>query len=306
MEYHVPVLLAESLDGLNIRPDGIYADLTFGGGGHSRAILERLGRSGHLYAFDHDEDAMENALDDRRFTLIRGNFKYFRNFLRHLGVDGINGILADLGVSSHHLDTPERGFSFRYSGQLDMRMNQGARISAADVVNGYSLDDLTRILALYGELPDAKRLAQRICEGRKNGSIDSVEVLVDIVKPSIPQRVLNKTLAQVFQAIRIEVNSEMDALKSMLRGAAATLQPEGRLVVISYHSLEDRLVKNFFRAGNFEGDEMKDALTGRGAHLIFEQVNRKVITPSEREVQANSRSRSAKLRVGRRLADKLD
>lgn len=301
MAYHVPVLLAESLDGLNIKPDGVYADLTFGGGGHSRAILERLGRRGHLFAFDQDEDALNNAIDDVRFSLIRGNFKYFRNFLRYRGVSRVDGILADLGVSSHHLDCPERGFSFRFEGPLDMRMNQKSRLSAAEVVNKYTVEDLTRILKLYGEISDARRFAVRICTERKGRSLSTVDDLAELLRPIIPAKIQNKTLAQVFQAVRIEVNHELDALKLMLLNADKSLATDGRLVVISYHSLEDRLVKNYFRAGNFEGDEHKDPITGQTANLVFEQLNRKVITPNASELEENNRSRSAKLRIGRKL-----
>lgn len=301
MAYHVPVLLAECLDGLNINPNGIYVDLTFGGGGHSRAILEHLSKKGHLYAFDQDEDAVKNAIDDSRFTLIRGNFKYFRNFLRAEGVQKVNGILADLGVSSHHLDSPERGFSFRFSGPLDMRMNQRAKFSAADVVNKYPVETLTNVLKVYGELPNAKQIAARICAQRDSNSINTVEELAELLKPAIPAKIQNKVLAQVFQAIRIEVNHELDALKSMLVNAGKSIVPQGRLVVMSYHSLEDRLVKNYLRTGNFDGDENKDLITGCNAGLIFEPINRKVITPNALELEVNNRSRSAKLRIAQRL-----
>lgn len=301
MAYHIPVLLAECLEGLNISPNGVYVDLTFGGGGHSRAIVERLGKKGHLYAFDQDEDAVKNAIDDSRFTLIRGNFKYFRNFLRAEGVQGVNGILADLGVSSHHLDSPERGFSFRFSGPLDMRMNQKAKLTAADVVNKYPVETLTNVLKIYGELPNAKQIAVRICAQRASSSLNTVEELAELLKPVVPAKIQNKVLAQVFQAIRIEVNHELDALKSMLINAGKAIVPQGRLVVMSYHSLEDRLVKNYIRTGNFDGDENKDLITGCNAGLIFESVNRKVITPNDEELEANNRSRSAKLRIAQRI-----
>jgi 16S rRNA (cytosine1402-N4)-methyltransferase len=299
MTYHVPVLLAESIEGLNIRPDGTYVDLTYGGGGHSRRILEHLGKKGKLYAFDQDEDALTNAFDDKRFTLIRGNFKYFRNFLRYYKVDKVDGILADLGVSSFHLDTPERGFSFRFEGPLDMRMNKQASLTAKTVVNSYSIEELSRIFNQLGELPDGRRFAQAIFDGRKAKQVETIEELTQLLKPLVPDKFQSKTLAKIFQALRIEVNHELDALKSMLAGSAQCLNREGRLVVISYHSLEDRLVKNFLKFGNFEGEDKPDLM---GNRLVpFEQVNRKVIVPSSDEISANKRARSAKLRIGRRL-----
>jgi len=299
MTYHVPVLLAESIEGLNIRPDGTYVDLTYGGGGHSRRILEHLGKKGKLYAFDQDEDALTNAFDDKRFTLIRGNFKYFRNFLRYYKVDRVDGILADLGVSSFHLDTPERGFSFRFEGPLDMRMNKQASLTAKTVVNSYSIEELSRIFNQLGELPDGRRFAQAIFDGRKAKQVETIEELTQLLKPLVPDKFQSKTLAKIFQALRIEVNHELDVLKSMLAGSAQCLNREGRLVVISYHSLEDRLVKNFLKFGNFEGEDKPDLM---GNRLVpFEQVNRKVIIPSSDEISANKRARSAKLRIGRRL-----
>lgn len=299
MTYHVPVLLAESIEGLNIRPDGTYVDLTYGGGGHSRRILEHLGKKGKLYAFDQDEDALTNAFDDKRFTLIRGNFKYFRNFLRYYKVDRVDGILADLGVSSFHLDTPERGFSFRFEGPLDMRMNKQASLTAKTVVNSYSIEELSRIFNQLGELPDGRRFAQAIFDGRKAKQVETIEELTQLLKPLVPDKFQSKTLAKIFQALRIEVNHELDVLKSMLAGSAQCLNREGRLVVISYHSLEDRLVKNFLKFGNFEGEDKPDLM---GNRLVpFEQVNRKVIVPSSDEISANKRARSAKLRIGRRL-----
>lgn len=297
--YHVPVLLAESIAGLNIRPNGVYVDLTFGGGGHSRKILEELNRNGRLFAFDQDEDALKNAIDDKRFKLIRSNFKYFRNFLRYYNVPAVDGILVDLGVSSFHLDSPERGFSFRFEGPLDMRMNRRASLSAKKVVNEYDAEQLTGILKNYGELPEAKKFAGKICREREAGVIETVEDLAGLLKPIIPVKIQNKTLAKVFQAIRIEVNHELDVLKSMLINAQKCLVPDGRLVVISYHSLEDRLVKNYFRNGNFEGEDNPDFMGNRV--VPFEQVNRKVIAPSSSELSQNSRARSAKLRIGRRI-----
>jgi len=299
MAYHVPVLLAESIEGLNIKPNGTYVDLTFGGGGHSRLIMEKLNRQGRLFAFDQDEDALANAIDDKRFMLIRSNFKYFRNFLRYHGVSKVDGILADLGVSSFHLDSPERGFSFRFEGPLDMRMNRRASLSAKTVVNNYEAEDLMKIFRLYGELNEAKRFANAICRERSNRPIETVEDLAELLKPMIPQKIQNKTLAQVFQAIRIEVNHELDVLKSMILNAEKCLVKDGRLVIISYHSLEDRLVKNYFRNGNFEGDDNPDFMGNRT--VPFEQINRKVIVPTDEELERNSRARSAKLRIGSKL-----
>ena len=299
MAYHVPVLLAESIEGLNIKPNGTYVDLTFGGGGHSRLIMEKLNRQGRLFAFDQDEDALANAIDDKRFVLIPSNFKYFRNFLRYHGVSMVDGILADLGVSSFHLDSHERGFSFRFEGPLDMRMNRRASLSAKTVVNNYEAEDLMKIFRLYGELNEAKRFANAICRERSNKQIETVEDLAELLKPMIPQKIQNKTLAQVFQAIRIEVNHELDVLKSMILNAEKCLVQDGRLVIISYHSLEDRLVKNYFRNGNFEGDDNPDFMGNRT--VPFEQINRKVIVPTEEELERNSRARSAKLRIGSKL-----
>lgn len=299
MAYHVPVLAAESIEGLKISPDGTYVDLTFGGGGHSRLILETLGPKGRLLAFDQDEDALQNAIDDKRFTLIRGNFRYFRNFLRYYGVEKVNGILADLGVSSYHLDNPDRGFSFRFSGPLDMRMNRRSDLSAKKIINEYSQQELSALFKLYGELPNARKLAAIICNSRTQKPIETVETLSGLIEPHIPGRLRNKVLAQLFQAIRIEVNRELDALKSMLEQSARSLFPEGRLVVISYHSLEDRLVKNYLRTGTFDGKAESDLKGHR--QQPFEPINRKVIVPSDEEIEQNNRARSAKLRIGRKL-----
>jgi len=298
MAYHVPVLLHESIEGLDIKPNGIYVDLTFGGGGHSTEILKHLTK-GKLIAFDQDEEALANAIDDKRFTLIRSNFRFFRNFLRYQGIEEVDGILADLGVSSHHFDSPERGFSFRFEGPLDMRMNQKQRLSAKTVVNTYSAEDITSVLTQYGEIQGARRFANAICKAREEKSIETVEQLAELLKPMFPSLQQNKMLAQVFQAIRIEVNQEMEVLKQMLTNATKALKKDGRLVVIAYHSLEDRLVKNYFRSGNFEGDVDKDFYGNVSS--IYEQVNRKVIVPSEAENKINSRARSAKLRIGRKL-----
>jgi 16S rRNA (cytosine1402-N4)-methyltransferase len=297
MAYHVPVLLHESIEGLEIKPNGTYVDLTFGGGGHSTEILKHLTK-GRLIAFDQDEEALANAIDDKRFTLIRSNFRFFRNFLRYHGIKEVDGILADLGVSSHHFDSPERGFSFRFEGPLDMRMNQNQRLSAKQVINNYSSEDIANVLTQYGELQGARRLANAICKARDERTIETVEQLADLLKPMFPSATQNKMLAQVFQAIRIEVNQEMEVLKQMLTNATKALKKDGRLVVIAYHSLEDRLVKNYFRSGNFEGDLDKDFFGN--VTSPYEQINRKVIVPSEEENRRNSRARSAKLRIGRK------
>ena len=298
MAYHVPVLLHESIEGLDIKPNGTYVDLTFGGGGHSAEILKHL-KKGKLYAFDQDEEALKNAIDDKRFTLIRSNFKYFRNFLRYHGIRQVDGILADLGVSSHHFDSPERGFSFRFEGPLDMRMNQKSKKSAKHVVNEYAAEDLARVFTLYGELQNAKRLANAICQSRSGKQIETVEQLYELLKPMFPFNQQNKMLAQVFQAIRIEVNQEMFVLEQMLINATKCLKKDGRLVIIAYHSLEDRLVKNYMRSGNFEGDVEKDFYGNVSSP--YEAVNRKVIVPSDEEIKINSRARSAKLRIGKKL-----
>ena len=301
MAYHIPVLLNECIDALNINPNGVYADLTFGGGGHSRAIMEQLSPKGRLYAFDRDADAQQNAIDDERFKLIRGNFRYFRNFLLYNQVEQIDGILADLGLSSHHLDTPERGFAFSHSGPLDMRMNRSARVSAREVVANYSEAALATLLIRYGELSEGRMLAHRICTARTQNELCTVDDLVSVLEPAIPQQRRNKVLAQVFQAIRIEVNHELDALRSMLQSAALMLRPGGRLAVISYHSLEDRLVKHFLRSGSFDDNDGRNAITGERGTMLMEPLSRQVITPSPEEQAANSRSRSAKLRVGVRI-----
>lgn len=298
MAYHVPVLLRESVDGLNIKPNGTYVDLTFGGGGHSREILKHL-KKGRLIAFDQDEEAFANAIDDPRFMLIRSNFRFFRNFLRYHGIEHVDGILADLGVSSHHFDSPERGFSIRFEGPLDMRMNRDAKLDAYKVVNTYSAEQLAMVLDQYGEVYGAMRIANIICKAREDSPIQTVEQLLDLLKPKFPMAVQNKQLAKVFQAIRIEVNQEMQVLKQMLEAAKNSLAPGGRLVVISYHSLEDRLVKNFIRSGTFEGEEQKDFF-GR-SQSPFEAVNRKVIIPTDEEIEQNNRARSAKLRIAEKL-----
>ena len=295
--YHNPVLLNACLDGLNLRPDGTYADVTFGGGGHSRAILEQL-ETGHLYAFDQDEDAAANAFDDPRFTFIPQNFRYFKNFIQLYHQGKIDGILADLGVSSHQFDTPEKGFSTRFEGRLDMRMSQSNPIDAASIVNSYDHAELTRILSLYGEVPNAHLVASDILLARDTQPITTTTELKQAVQGRLPHGRENKTLAQIFQALRIEVNQEMDALTSFLDQCADVLKPGGRLVVLSYHSLEDRLVKNYVKTGNAEGREEKDFF---GNPLTpYKIINRKPIVPDEQEIAANPRARSAKLRIAER------
>ena len=295
MEYHIPVLLHESVEGLNINPDGTYLDMTFGGGGHSREIIKHLSVKGRLIAFDQDKEAFTNTIDDSRFMLIRSNFRFFRNFLKYHKIEQVDGILADLGVSSKHFDSPERGFSFRFEGPLDMRMNRDASLSAIEVVNNYDEKLLTETLSLYGELPNARKIAKTIISQRESKKIVTVEGLAEVVSPLFPPHVKNKMLAKVFQAIRIEVNSEMEALKQMLIQTEKTLQSGGRLVVLSYHSLEDRLVKNFIRAGNFKGNKETDFY----GNVVgpFNPINRRVMVPTNKEIEENPRARSAKLRI---------
>ena len=294
-EYHVPVLLNESIEALDINPDGIYVDVTFGGGGHSRAILEKLSTRGHLFSFDQDLDAMKNAFQDDRFTFVRSNFMYLKNFLKYYGVEKIDGLLADLGVSSHHFDDEERGFSFRFNAPLDMRMNKSTSVSAADVLNTYPESKLTNIFSLYGELSNAKKIAHTIVQKRNDNPIVDTNQLLDIVKPYFMREREKKDLAKLFQALRIEVNNEMLVLRKMLNQTAEVMNSNGKLVVITYHSLDDRIVKNFIKSGNCEGDIQKDFY----GNIIspFKALNNKVITPSEIEMNANPRSRSAKMRV---------
>lgn len=293
--YHVPVLLHESIDGLNIQPGGIYVDVTFGGGGHSREILGRLEGDAHLYGFDQDADAEANIPHDGRFTFVRSNFRYLRNWMRYYGVERIDGLLADLGVSSHHLDDASRGFSFRFDAPLDMRMNKRAGVSAADVVNDYEGGRLADVFYLYGELRDSRRIASAIVECRKRQRIVTTQDFLQVVSPLFRREREKKDLARLFQALRIEVNHEMDALKEMLQSATEVLRPGGRLAVITYHSLEDRIVKNVMKTGNCEGKALKD-FYGR-VETPFKLVNNKVITPCEEEQANNPRSRSAKLRI---------
>ena len=293
--YHVPVLLNESIEGLAIQPEGIYVDVTFGGGGHSKEILKKLEKGGHLYGFDQDEEAEANIISDERFTFVRGNFAYISNFLDWHGVDGIDGLLADLGVSSHHFDDESRGFSFRFESELDMRMNKKATKTAKDILNTYTEEQLADVFFLYGELRSSRAIARSIVKKREEKSIQTSQDLLEILKFFFSREKEKKQLAQAFQALRIEVNGEMQALKEMLQQASELLNPGGRIVVITYHSLEDRLVKNFFKSGNFEGKVQKDFY---GNVLSpFNIINNKVIVPDEEEISRNPRSRSAKLRI---------
>ena len=298
--YHVPVLLTESIDGLAIQPDGVYVDVTYGGGGHSREILRRLGRNGHLYSFDQDADAEKNAVDDDRFTFVRSNFRYVKQWMRYYGVERVDGLLADLGVSSHHFDDETRGFSFRFDdAPLDMRMNQRAKLTAADVVNSYGEEQLADVFYLYGELKTARKMAATVVKARAEKRIQTTRDLMEVVSPFFRQEREKKELAKLFQALRIEVNHEMEALKEMLAGAVEVLGQGGRLSVITYHSLEDRLVKNMMKAGNAEGRIGQDFFGRTNAPLRL--VTNKVIVPSDAEQQQNPRSRSAKLRIAERV-----
>lgn len=298
--YHIPALLPQALEALNLRPDGVYVDATLGGGGHSHAIVERLGADGHLYSFDQDEDAIRRAFTDPRFTAVWGNFRYLRNFLRYYGVDAVDGILADLGVSFHHFDDSERGFSFRWEGPLDMRMNRQAPVSAADVVNTYPEERLAELLRLYGEVRDSRRMAAAIVRARAAAPVTTVEALLRIIEPMISPKKQKKELAQVFQALRIEVNDELGALRAFLDQSLAALRPGGRLAIITYHSLEDRLVKNFMKAGNFSGKVEQD-FYGRRLSPI-RPVGSRAIVPDDNEIASNPRSRSAKLRVAEKIS----
>jgi 16S rRNA (cytosine1402-N4)-methyltransferase len=293
--YHVPVLLNESIDGMNLQPGGIYVDVTFGGGGHSKEILRQGDESIRLFSFDQDEDAEKNIVNDKRFTFVRSNFRYLHNFLRYHGVEQVDAILADLGVSSHHFDDSERGFSFRFDGKLDMRMNKRAGITAADVVNNYSEERLADIFYLYGELKNSRKIASVLAKARAIQPINTIGEFLEVIKPLFGREREKKELAKVFQALRIEVNHEMEALKEMLCATAEVLRPGGRLVVITYHSLEDRLVKNMMKTGNVEGKMEKDFYGN--VETPFRLVNNKVIVPSDEEIAANPRSRSAKLRI---------
>ena len=296
--YHNPVLLHKSIEGLRIKPGGIYVDATFGSGGHSKAILEKL-EDGHLYAFDQDKDALQNIIDDKRFTLINQNFRYLRNFLKLYEVNAIDGVLADLGVSSHQFDIAERGFSTRLEGTLDMRMNQNAPLSALDIVNTYSLEDLTQIIKNYGELKNSYRVAKAIISARTVKQLSTTSELVDAVKQCFAPNKLNKSLAMLFQGLRIVVNDEIEALKDFLIESKELLAPKGRLVVISYHSLEDRLVKNLIKTGNLQGELKKDFFGN--PEVDFIPINKKIIVPDESEIAENSRARSARLRIAEKI-----
>lgn len=298
-DYHIPVLAQESLDLLEITPGGTYADMTFGGGGHTRLILSRLGADGKLWGFDQDPDAAANVPQDERFGFIAGNFRFMRSYLRERGVESLDGIMADLGVSSHHFDTPQRGFSFRFDAPLDMRMNPSGKKTAATVLNAYGEDSLGKILGAYGELDRPYRLARAIIARREQSPLATIGELVEVLEPFIPKIGRNKFLSKLFQALRIEVNGEVEALKMMLEQSLKVLRPGGRLVVISYHSLEDRLVKNYLRSGNFEGRAEKD-FYGRTTSP-WKIVTKKAVAPGEAEIACNPRARSAKLRAAEKL-----
>jgi 16S rRNA (cytosine1402-N4)-methyltransferase len=297
--YHIPVLLKQSIDGLAICPEGIYVGVTFGGGGHSREILKHLSGKGHLYSFDQDPDAEQNIVENEHFTFVRSNFRFLQNFMQYYGVKEVDGILADLGVSSHHFDDAERGFSFRFEGLLDMRMNQRAGKTAADIVNEYTEEDLAHIFYLYGELKNSRKLASILVKARAKQPIQTIGDFLNIVQPLFGREREKKELAKVFQALRIEVNQEMTALKEMLQAAISLLKPGGRLAVITYHSLEDRMVKNIMKTGNIEG-KLKQDFFGR-IETPFKLVNNKVIVPDDDELARNPRSRSAKLRIAEKI-----
>ena len=293
--YHIPALLPQTLEALALKPGGIYVDVTYGGGGHSRAIVEHLAPEGQLYGFEQDAEAVERAFRDPRFTIVHSNFRYLRNFMRYHGVEHADGVLADLGVSFHHFDDAARGFSFRWDGPLDMRMNQRSGLTAATLLAESTEEELSRILSLYGELRQARRIASAIVKARSIGEITTVEQLLTIVRPFISPKAEKKELAQVFQALRIAVNGELDALGEFLTQATGLLAPGGRLAVITYHSLEDRMVKNFMKAGNIEGRLEKDFFGKTDAPL--RPLTSKPIVPDAEEIERNPRSRSAKLRV---------
>jgi len=301
--YHQPVLLHEAVEGLNIRPGGIYADLTYGGGGHTAAMLQRIG-NGMVIAFDQDEDALRNRIDDERLILIHANFRFMRNFLRLYKAIPLDGILADLGISSHQIDQGSRGFSTRHNAALDLRMNRNTGITAGQILNQYSAQQIRHILKEYGEVPNAHVLAGKICDFRVSTAIETTGQLMEIVRSVSQRNRENKTAAQVFQALRIVVNDELGALKTMLGQTVEVLRPGGRLAVIAYHSLEDRMVKNFLKTGNTEGKLEKDFFGN--PKLVFKQITRKPVMPSEAEINENSRARSARLRIGERLHDEQD
>lgn len=293
--YHIPALLPETIEGLNIKPNGVYVDVTFGGGGHSKAILDKLGNDGKLIAFDQDEDALQNKINDERFIFVRSNFRYLKNFLKYHNIQKVDGILADLGVSFHHFDESERGFSFRFDGALDMRMNKQSTKTAAEVLNTYTDENLANVFYLYGELHNSRKIASAILRARQTKPLETIQEFVDILKPYFSREKEKKDMARVFQALRIEVNSEMKVLEELLAQTVEVLNDNGRLVVLTYHSLEDRLVKNFVRSGNFEGKLEKDFYGNIISPL--KAINNKVITASVEEIERNPRSRSAKLRI---------
>ncbi|MBN2486237.1 MAG: 16S rRNA (cytosine(1402)-N(4))-methyltransferase RsmH [Bacteroidales bacterium] len=297
-DYHQPVMLHESVDGLNVKPGGVYVDATFGGGGHSGEILKRLG-NGRLLAFDQDKDVLENLPDDERILFAQHNFRFLRNFLRYYGIEKIDGLLADLGVSSHHFDTVHRGFSFRFDAPVDMRMNQQSGFSARELLNTYSEEELARVFFEYGELRNSRQIARQIVKYREHETIANTRNLIEAVSAKLPRQAENQFLAKLYQAIRIEVNHEIDYLKELLEQALEFLNPGGRLVVISYHSLEDRLVKNFIRNGTFN-EETEPDLYGT-KNKVFRQVNKKVIVPCNEEIRTNNRARSAKLRIAEKI-----
>jgi 16S rRNA (cytosine1402-N4)-methyltransferase len=293
--YHIPALLHETIDGLNIKPDGIYVDVTFGGGDHSREILNRLGPKGRLFAFDQDLDAIANIIDDPRFTFVRSNFRFMKNFLQYHNVEKVDGILADLGVSSHHFDEEERGFSFRFDGALDMRMNTKSQITAASILNNYTEEQLADVFYLYGELHNSRKIARTIAQQRQKAPFETIFQFLEVLKPYFAREKEKKDMARVFQALRIEVNKEMEVLRCLLNQSIEVLNDEGRIAILTYHSLEDRLVKNFFKAGNFGGKIEKDFYGNIIAPL--QPVNNKVIVATDEEIAENPRARSAKLRI---------
>ena len=299
LDYHVPALLKETIEGLNIHPEGIYVDVTFGGGGHSGEILKNLTGKGRLFGFDQDEDAEKNIPRNERFTFVRSNFRYLSNFMDWYGIENIDGLLADLGVSFHHFDDETRGFSFRFDGELDMRMNKRSDKKASDILNEYSEEALADVFYFYGELKNARPLSRTIVKARAEKKIITNQDFLDIIKPFFGREKEKKQLAQLYQALRIELNREMDTLKELLLQAKEILKPGGRLVVITYHSLEDRLVKNFFKTGNFEGEVNKDFYGN--VHSPFKLINNKVIVPGQEEIERNPRSRSAKLRIAEKI-----
>ena len=298
--YHIPALLQQSINGMNLNPNSICVDVTFGGGGHSREILKQLAGKGHLYSFDQDIDALKNVPDSGNFTFIHGNFRFLKNFMKYNNVEAVDAILADLGVSFHHFDSAQRGFSFRYEEEdLDMRMNQNARKTAADILNSYKEDDLANVFYLYGELRQSRKIASEIINRRKENPFKKIKDFLQVITPFVGREKEKKILAQAFQALRIETNQEMDVLKEMLQQSLEILKSGGRISIITYHSLEDRLVKNFLKTGNFEGNVKKDFFGNIEAP--FRIKNNKVIVPSEEEQQNNPRSRSAKLRIAEKI-----